>query len=296
MRRFLIFCFVLMFLHSNAQQLVLSGDTCDNTPSNDFSYSNYIPSPHRYGYNIYRNDTIVYNEEVNYSDFLALGGLQFISDVTGFINKITGSSNGFYRSKDAGESWQFFSGFRITYLWDPKKFYNFYFISEDAGYMGLYTNDSIFLFRLPYSNKYGNPELLSIPHDSLSHDFILQDTLRSVYGCGQLNHLLFTWYLTDDTIHADLQFIPDPSLAAESKGSIICRVYPNPAGENIRIHMNTRDSYRITMRDIPGRVLSANTYPYSDEIVAEMPNKPGIYFLEINDSKGWRTIEKVIRE
>lgn len=179
MRLCLILIFATILMHSNAQQLVISGDTCDNTPINDFSYSNYSPSPHRYGYNIYRNDTIVYNEEVNYSGYVALGGLQFISDITGFKYRITDTSNDFYRSLDAGDSWSYFSDFRMYNYWDPNLFCSFYFISKDAGYLGLYSSDSIFLFRLPYNDQFGYPELLRIPYDSLSHDYVLYDTLRS---------------------------------------------------------------------------------------------------------------------
>jgi len=163
--------------------------------------------------------------------------------------------------------------------------------------MGLYTNDSIFLYRLPYNNQYGNPELLHVKYDSVSSNFIVNDTLRTDdYGCGQLNHLLFTWYFEDDTIQVDLQFTRLPGLGQKEVHDLKLKVFPNPTSGKVSLQLNSRDTYQIKIFDLTGRNLFTKSYKDTDEIELEMPDDPGIYLLEILEPRGIRTIRKIIRE
>jgi hypothetical protein len=106
-------------------QLIISGDTCSNTPQYDYSFENYQNGVHIYGYYIYRNDSIVFQEE-KYYDYVAVYHMQFINDATGFIYK---SPDAIWRSDSYGESWSTWGSFAPQVNYNDHTFDDFYFLN-----------------------------------------------------------------------------------------------------------------------------------------------------------------------
>ncbi len=95
-------------------------------------------------------------------------------------------------------------------------------------------------------------------------------------------------YLDDLELHYE----PRTTSIAQPLLSGYVRLYPNPAGEMLRLEYERQvEVYDIRLTDISGRVV--RIYPASDTALDLAGLSPGLYFVAINAAEG-RMVERVV--
>jgi hypothetical protein len=287
MKKILLAGLVILLGNVGFAQLIISGDTCSNTPQYDYSFENYQIGTHIYGYYIYRNGSIVYQEE-KYYDYVAVYHMQFINDATGFMYK---SPDAIWRSDTYGESWENWGSFAPQVNYNDHTFDDFYFLSPEIGYYGIYYlyNDSIYLYR----NEPGflNYTLLSkIDYNAQSQFLTVYDTIPDPgYYCGNLEHLLFTWNIGDDTVQIDLRFSLTGTSGISEGALKNLNLYPNPTNGHIHIDAGCQlRDVKIRVFNIVGQVIAVYSFPETLKAELNIPGPPGLYFLEVT-AEGLKT-------
>jgi hypothetical protein len=270
---------LLIFLAQFSEgQIIISGDTCSNTPNHNYSYANYTLGPHSWGYSIFRNfgDEVFYKES-NYS-YIRVTDIHFINDSTGFISEIEG---GVFKSETFGTSWNFFS-FQGDWNWTDDSYNAMYFLSKETGYFACYDSfDTLSLYKLTQGNA---KELLRISYDSVSQNHTLTDSINIAdYYCGDLNHLLFTYYIQDDSIKIDLQFFIISSTGFEDAYVPEIEVFPNPSSD-LMIIKGASPSSEYSIYNIDGTLLKTTLLNSSNTLsISDLAS--GMYLLEIKTDR-----------
>ncbi|MCF8229047.1 MAG: T9SS type A sorting domain-containing protein [Bacteroidales bacterium] len=291
MRSFAVLLLCIFNMSSNGQ-FEITGDTCSGTSNYHYTYHNYSPSPHRYGFNIYRNQILVYNDEVNYA-FLYLYHMHFINDSTGFI-AVREAYGGIAKTETYAETWEKFHGTLPYYSWDESSPDGLYFINEDIGYFATFYNDSCRLHKiLPPTYKH----LYSIKYDSVSEFINITDTISNTdYYCDELNNLFFNWYLDNDTIQFKLSFVTGSTLLKENAGFGI-HIFPNPTKGNVKLESSKRiDNAMMHVLDCFGQEIAYFKFDqfYNESIHIQGP--PGIYFLKLVTLNNKPLVYKLIKQ
>lgn len=96
---------------------------------------------------------------------------------------------------------------------------------------------------------------------------------------------------------------PSPTLPSGNMSDIFeMKVYPNPFSESFTIsslHFNNNDIVNVNVSDITGKTIYNKTLETkkSSEIRIDLTGiNSGIYFLKVNDSKGIKAVEKIIKK
>jgi hypothetical protein len=228
----------------------------------------------------------VYNKEVIY-DYIRATNLHFVNDSAGFVSEI---EDGVFKTNTYGSSWDFFC-FQGDFHYNNDDYNAMYFISEDLGYFACYTlSDTIAIYKLIPGNT---EELLRIGYDSASHDYMITDTITlEDYFCENLDHLLFTFYIQDDTIVVDLQFFNNYVAGLNDAALSAIQVYPNPSSDNIYIQ-NAGFSSEYRIYNINGALLKQARLESSSKVSIRDLTK-GVYLLEIITDK-WTMTKKIVR-
>lgn len=296
MRGALLIIGLLMAGSLNAQ-LIISGDTCDNTPGHDYTYQNYTFGNHGYGINIFRDGVVVYNEEVIYS-YVGIWGMHFPNDSVGFMIKV---DNGIHKSTTSGTSWPYFCDFPGPVYGggvnSPNR--DMYFISEETGYLGCMQSDSIYLYKLTGDPYPGIPKKLFVSkYDSLSGYYSISDTIfDTAYYCGTLDHLFFTWYIDDDTIEYELLFVLDPTIGTVEENSVGIVIGPNPTYGPLRINLPSENkNITVEIYDILGHRIQSERFARAGSLYLEMTGKPGIYFMKVYVGNQLKCVQKILKQ
>lgn len=95
-------------------------------------------------------------------------------------------------------------------------------------------------------------------------------------------------------------FTPDSLLIAgieNSKNSSFYQVFPNPTMANITLLFNKIDNYTGEIYNVLGKNMNSFFMENNKEQIIDLQDFPaGIYYLEVVNSKGKRSIEKVIKQ
>jgi extracellular elastinolytic metalloproteinase len=74
-------------------------------------------------------------------------------------------------------------------------------------------------------------------------------------------------------------------------------VFPNPTMGEVNVHLgDTYEKVSIHVVDVTGKIVSEYFYPVANEIVLEINEAPGVYFIEIQVDNGSTKTVKVYRE
>jgi hypothetical protein len=135
--------------------------------------------------------------------------------------------------------------------------------------------------------------LSKIDYKAQSQFLTVYDTIPDPgYYCGNLEHLLFTWNIGDDTVQIDLRF----SLTGTSGISEVARknlnLYPNPTDGLIHIDAGCQlRDVKIRVLNIVGQEIINYSYPEIGNVELDIPGPAGVYFLNIT-SEG-KEIQKI---
>jgi hypothetical protein len=275
-------------------QLIISGDTCSNTPLYDYRFENYQYGNHGYGFNILRNESIVYDEYVYYS-YVEVYHMHFISDSIGFIYK---SDDQIFRTERFGTVWSGWGSFPPEVNYTNHTFDGMYFIDENTGYYGTYYlfDNNLIIYKLkPGWNSF--QELFRMEYDSTSHYYSISDNIDNpYYYCGDLNQLIFEWHILDDTIKVDLSLILDPTIGIGESPVAGITIGPNPTSGLIHISMVAKEhDIDIKIYDILGKEVSSHKYPDACDVDVEIPGKSGMYLIRVSIQADRWEVFKVLK-
>ncbi len=99
-------------------------------------------------------------------------------------------------------------------------------------------------------------------------------------------------------IKANFIYTEDCTLGISSQDANLFSIHPNPAkNELFLISKNTTGNLKVKIFNIEGKLLSAQNLEFENQTSINVSNlKSGIYFLNIEDENGNKTIKKFIKE
>ncbi|MBP1645710.1 MAG: hypothetical protein H6Q16_1285 [Bacteroidetes bacterium] len=286
----LLFLMALMPLQLFAQWSYVGNinDICDPPVTFNYTYTDIYPLPtHGYGYNIYRNGTLIRSE----SGMMGCCSLQKLEVFTDSIVLIAIGNEGnstSYITLDAGNTWAPFcvlGGVNIVEI---------IMINQNTGYAllrDITNNNKLSILRISDINS-----KILIPNnyiDNLVTDVYLTDTIFGESYCPNIQNIGFK--IQQDGVEINYHInVSNVKIGLDniSQDNSV-RISPNPVNDKLIIESN--DDYFVKIYNNFGQELRLELIKNGYNTIDMSTDKSGIYFFSFYNNDMHVTTKKIIK-